>query len=94
MNCAQTVLRLHLGCTREAGISYYLPIAIGNILTTTNPKMATIDITMPEVKLFSLTGHNSPSNTMGITWKPIEWKSIKQLEVMTRIGVPTDISNS
>ena len=32
----------------------------------------TIDITMPEVQLFNLTGHNSPSNTIGITWKPTE----------------------
>ena len=72
----------------------YLPKATGNILTTANPMMDTIDITMPEVQLFNLTGHNSPSKTIGITWKPTEWKSIKQLEMMIKIGVPTDVSNS
>ena len=49
--------------------------------------MATIEIVIPEVQLFSLTGHNSPTNSIGITLKPMEWKSINALEQITKITV-------
>ena len=57
---------------------------MGNILTTANVKMATKDITIPEVKLFNCTGHNSPSKIMGITLKPMEWNRIKALELIIK----------
>ena len=55
-------------------------MAMGNILTTVNTKMATTAMVIPEVRLFNLTGHNSPTNNIGITLNPIEWNRIKELE--------------
>ena len=58
-------------------------MAMGNTLTTVNTKMATIAMVIPEVRLFNLTGHNSPTNNIGITLNPIEWNKIKELELTT-----------
>ena len=56
---------------------------MGNILTTINTRMATTVIVRPEVRLFSLTGHNSPTRSMGMMLNPMPWAKMNPEVAMT-----------
>ena len=54
-----------------------------------NTNKDTKAITIPEFKLFNLTGLNSPINMKGMTLKPTEWnrrKALRLITVMTAIA--------
>ena len=60
------------------------------IIANTNKE--TKAITIPEVKLFNLTGLNSPINMKGMTLKPTEWNRRKALRLITvMIAIAADV---
>ena len=64
-------------------------MAMGNTLTTIKTMIATEAMVIPEVKLFNFTGHSSPTNSIGMTLKPMAWNKINELELTTRRAVIT-----